>query len=290
MPLIISAITQGLFWSLLSLGLFISFRILNIADMTTEGSYPLGAAFSVMLIHAGINPLISIIISIFIGMISGLFTAILITKIKIPSLLSGILTMSALFSINLHIMKRPNLSLINKSTIFEYFKLYQFSDMFIGLIFASILIIFMYIFFQTELGLSIIATGDNEKMAKSFGISTNNMIILGLMLSNGIAALSGAVLAQYNGYADVNSGLGVIVIALVGIIIGEVVFGKASFLNRLIYTVFGSIIYRILLVIVLKFNIVSPNDFKLISAIIIAFLLYLPQIKKYFNGGKINVY
>ena len=290
MDLIVSAISQGLLWSLLSLGLFISFRILNIADMTTEGVYPLGAAVCVTLIQQGMSPLSATIIAMIVGSLAGLATAIFINIFKIPSLLAGILTMTALFSVNLRVMGRPNLSLLNQKTIFDNFEKLNlppyFDIIILGLIIISVIISLMYIFFNTELGQALIATGDNPKMAVSLGISTKKMITWGLMLSNSMVALTGAILSQHNGYADVNSGLGVIVVALAAIIIGEVIFGDVNFVTRLVCIVFGSIIYRLLLVTVLKLNFIQANDFKIVSALLIAIFLAIPELKKI--KGKVN--
>ena len=285
MDLIVSAISQGILWSLLSLGLFISFRILNIADMTTEGAYPLGAAVGVSLIQAGMSPILAIFIAMLAGALAGALTSIFINICKIPSLLAGILTMTALLSVNLRVMGRPNLSLLNHKTIFDIFSSVSlppyFDSIIVGIIIVSLVIFFMHFFFNTELGQALIATGDNPKMASSLGISTKKMTLLGLMLSNSIVALTGAILSQNNGYADVNSGLGVIVVALAAIIIGEVIFGDVNFLTRLICIILGSIIYRLLLVFVLKLNIIEANDFKIISALLIALFLSVPELKKY---------
>ena len=287
MDLIVSAISQGILWSLLSLGLFISFRILNIADMTTEGAYPLGAAVCVSLIQTGMSPILAIFIAMLAGALAGALTSIFINICKIPSLLAGILTMTALLSVNLRVMGRPNLSLLNHKTIFDTFSSVSlppyFDSIIVGIIIVSLVIFFMHFFFNTELGQALIATGDNPKMASSLGISTKKMTLLGLMLSNSIVALTGAILSQNNGYADVNSGLGVIVVALAAIIIGEVIFGDVNFLTRLVCIILGSIIYRLLLVFVLKLNIIEANDFKIISALLIALFLSVPELKKYIN-------
>ena len=278
MDLVISAISQGLLWSLLSLGLFISFRILNIADMTTEGAYPLGAAVCVVLIQSGFSPFTATIVAMLVGSLAGLLTSIFINICKIPSLLAGILTMTALLSINLRIMRRPNLSLLNKETIFDSFAKLNlppyFDIILLGLIILFIVILAMFLFFNTELGQALIATGDNPKMAISLGISTKKMTTIGLMLSNSMIALTGAILS------DVNSGLGVIVVALAAIIIGEVIFTDVNFLTRLVCIVFGSIIYRLLLVFVLKLNVIQANDFKMVSALLIAIFLSIPELKK----------
>lgn len=291
MDIITSAISQGILWGVLSLGLFISFRILNIADMTTEGSFPLGASVAVVAILNGVNPYLAILLAMVSGMLAGLVTGILITVCKIPSLLAGILTMTALLSINLRIMGRPNLNILNNDTVFSFLNNLSlpsnFSIIIVGLLITTLLIFVMLIFFKTELGQSLIATGDNEKMAVSLGISTKIMTILGLMISNGIIAFAGGLIAQNNGFADVNGGLGVIVIALAAIIIGEVVFGESTFLERLVYTIYGAIIYRLLLVGVLKLQVIEANDFKLVSALIIAIFLTLPQFKTtLFNNKK----
>ncbi|MGX7069908.1 ABC transporter permease [Gemella bergeri] len=290
MDLIISAIAQGMLWGLLSLGLFISFRVLNIADMTTEGAYPLGAGVCVICIHNGINPIIATLIAMFAGMVAGIITGFLITICKIPSLLAGILSMIALLSVNLRIMGRPNLSLLNRDTIFS--KLSQlglpthYDTVLVGCLLSILIILAMSLFFSTELGQALIATGDNKKMATALGISIKSMTILGLMLANGIISLAGAILAQNNGYSDVNSGIGVIVVALAAIIIGEVIFKDVSFTQRLACIIFGAIIYRLLLVGVLNLNIIAANDFKLISALVITLFLTLPQLKVNKRGGK----
>lgn len=191
--------------------------------------------------------------------------------------------MTALLSVNLRIMGRPNLSLINKETIFSKLQNLHlpthYDTVLVGFILSCLIIGAMSLFFATELGQSLIATGDNEKMATALGISTKTMTILGLMLANGIISLAGAILAQNNGYSDVNSGIGVIVVALAAIIIGEVVFKDISFTMRLACVIFGAIIYRLLLVGVLKLNIIGANDFKLVSALVIALFLTLPQLK-----------
>lgn len=283
MDIITSAISQGFLWGMLSIGLFISFRILNIADMTTEGSFPLGASVAVVAITNGVSPYVAILLAMIAGMCAGLVTGFLIAICKIPSLLAGILTMTALLSINLRIMGRPNLNILNNDTIFTFFEKFNlppnYSVIIVGLIFSTFVILMTNLFFKTELGQSLIATGDNKLVATSLGISTKAMTILGLVISNGIIAFSAGVLAQNSGFADVNSGIGVIVIALAAIIIGEVVFGEVTFLERLLYTIFGAIIYRLLLVLVLKLEIIEANDFKLVTALIIAIFLTLPHFK-----------
>lgn len=290
MDIIISAILQGVLWSILSLGLFVSYRILKIADMTTEGAFPLGAATCMISIHHGVNPILAMLLSFVAGALAGAITAFLITICRIPGLLSGILTMTGLISINLRVLGRPNLPILDYPTIFSNHlkENNMYGIIIIGAMIISIIVILLNYFFKTEIGQSIIATGDNPKMAVSLGISTKKMIFIGLMLSNGLIAFCGSLLTQSNGYADVNSGQGVVVIALAAIIIGEIIFKNVSFVERLICTIYGAIIYQLLLVVVLQLRIVEANDFKLVSAILIGLFLTMPQSqlkKKLKRGG-----
>jgi len=281
--MIISAVSQGLLWSILALGLFVSFRILDLADMTTEGSFPLGAAVAVQAITLGANPYLAIIFAIIAGSSAGLITGFLITKLQIPSLLAGILTMTGLYSINLRVMGRANISLLGKDTIFTVFKNMNlprhFDTIALGLLVVVLIIGLYVLFFKTEFGQAVIATGDNEAMARSLGISTNTMKIVGLMISNGIVALAGSIIAQDNGYADISMGIGTIVIGLASIIIGEVLFTNVSFKMRLVCLMLGSVLYRLIMVMVLEAG-MNPNDFKLISAVLLTFFLALPKIKE----------
>ncbi|MGR3741221.1 ABC transporter permease [Companilactobacillus sp. DQM5] len=281
MNILISTIGQGIIWSLLAIGLYITFRILNFPDMTVEGSFPLGASIAAISIYSGHSIFYSLSISFIGGSLAGLTTAILYTKLKIPILLSGILTMTALYSINLRILKKANLSLLDKKTIFSYFRDLpaNFNIILVGIIVIFITIILLILFLNTEMGQALIATGDNEIMAESLGISIDNMKILGLMVSNGLIALTGAFVAQQSGYADITMGIGVIVIGLAAIIIGEVAFGELSLTNRIIAIVVGSIIYRLILLAVLQLGF-NPNDLKLISAIILAICLALPKFRE----------
>ena len=283
MNMIISAVSQGLLWSILALGLFVSFRILDLADMTTEGAFPLGAAVAGQAITLGANPYIAIICAIIAGSSAGLITGFLITKLQIPSLLAGILTMTGLYSINLRVMGRANISLLGKNTIFTVFENMNlprhFDTITLGLLVVVMIIGLYVIFFKTEFGQAVIATGDNEAMARSLGISTNTMKIVGLMISNGIVALAGSIIAQDNGYADISMGIGTIVIGLASIIIGEVLFTNVSFKMRLVCLMLGSVLYRLIMVMVLEAG-MNPNDFKLISAVLLTFFLALPKIKE----------
>ena len=281
--MMISALAQGLIWSLLALGLYVSFRVLKIADMSTEGTFTLGGAVGVQCITLGLNPFLSVVFAIVAGALAGGVTGFLITKLNIPSLLAGILTMTGLYSINLRVMGKANLNLLGLETIYSginKFNLPRNMDtIIVGALFVGVIIFIYTIFFRTEFGQSLIATGDNEAMARSLGISTNIMKTIGLMMSNGLIALAGAVIAQNNGYADIQMGIGAIVIGLASIIIGEVLFTHTSFIVRIASLALGSILYRVIMVLVLEAGL-NPNDFKLISAILLAVFLALPKIKE----------
>lgn len=283
MNLIVSAIGQGLLWALLGLGLYLTFRILNFADMTVEGTFPLGAAVAVANLAHGMSPYLATFLALLAGMLAGLVTGLLYTKGKIPILLAGILTMTAIYSINLRIMGGSNISLIGKKTLLnnEFLRSLPqyFNSVVLGIIVVVIITGILVFFLNTDFGQAFIATGDNPKMAKSLGIYTDSMIIIGLMLSNGIVALCGALIAQNNGYADINMGIGTIVIALASIIIGEVAFGELTLNQRLVAVTLGSIIYRLILLAVLQLGF-SANDLNLISSIVLALCMMLPQLEK----------
>ncbi|WP_437628410.1 ABC transporter permease [Enterococcus faecium] len=284
--MIVSAISQGMLWAILGLGIFMTYRILDFPDMTTEGSFPLGAAVCVTAITHGVAPIVATLLGVGAGMIAGLVTGLLYTKGKIPVILAGILVMSGLNSVILFVMRTPNLSLLNHPILQDSFHSFGLPDYFdtvlLGFIFLGILIAVLLFFFNTDLGQGYIATGDNETMARSLGIKTDRMKILGLTLSNGVIALSGALIAQNDGYADVNKGIGVIVIGLASIIIGEVIFQELTLAERLIAIVVGSIIYQLLILVVIKLGF-DTTYLKLFSAIILAICLMIPQLKKALN-------
>ena len=289
MNLMVSAIGQGLLWALLGLGLYLTFRILDFCDMTVEGTFPLGAATAVTAISRGIDPLLATLLAVLAGMVAGLITGLLYTKGKIPSLLAGILTMTAIYSVNLRIMGKSNISLLGKPTLFSgHFmtSLPQYFDSVVmGIIVIAIITILMVLFLATDYGQAFIATGDNATMARSLGIHTDKMVIVGLMVSNGKVGLCGALIAQNNGYADINMGIGTIVIALASIIIGEVAFGELTLNQRLVAVTLGSIIYRIILLAVLQLGF-SANDLNLISSIVLAICMMIPQMEQHLQIKK----
>lgn len=282
MNILLSTCSQGLLYAILALGVYITFRILNFADMTAEGSLTLGASICAVLIVRGVDPVLSTLIAGILGSFAGLITAFLHTKLKIQDILAGILTMIALYSINIRIMGKANISLLGNNTIFS-----NNNQFVIGLIICSILLLVLNIFFKTQIGLSIRATGDNEQMMKSLGANTNFKKTLALMISNFMCATSGALLCQFQGYSDVNMGIGSIVIALASIVIGEAIL-NGSFIFKLIAVVLGSIAYRFIIVLVLNLG-MNPSDLKLFTSIVAAILLSLPRIRKIIMRGFKNV-
>lgn len=286
MSIIVSAIGQGLTWGIVGIGLFLTFRILDFPDMTVEGTFPMGAAACVAAIYSGASPLVATLIAFVAGMLAGLVTGLLYTKGKIPVLLAGILVMTAAYSVNLRIMGRANLSLFDKPTMLKTHFLESlppyFDSVVLGIIVVAIVTALIVYFLQTNLGQAFIATGDNPNMARSLGISTDAMQIMGLGVSNGLIGLGGALVAQNNGFADVNMGIGVIVVALASIIIGEVVFGDLTMNQRLIAVTIGSILYRFVILLVLKLGF-NANDLNLISAIVLALFMMFPVLEKRFR-------
>jgi len=287
--MILSIISQGLVWAVLGLGIFMTFRILGFPDMTTEGSFPLGGAVAVTLITKGVNPFLATTAAVLAGCAAGAVTGMLYTKGKIPTLLSGILVMTSCHSIMLMLMGRANLGLLGSSKIQDVLPFSgEVNDLLTGLIFVSLVIAALLFFLDTKLGQAYIATGDNPDMARSFGINTGRMELMGLILSNGLIALSGALIAQQEGYADVSRGIGVIVVGLASLIIGEVLFQSLTLAERLITIVVGAIAYQFLIwgVIALGFN---TNYLRLYSAVILAVCLMIPTLKnKFFKGAKLS--
>jgi len=280
--IIVGAISQGVLYAMVALGLYITFRILNLADLTMEGSFTLGGATCARLIFEGVSPLVAMLASVIVGALAGCVTGILHTKFKIHHLLAGILTMTGLYSINLRIMAKPTLSLLRIATIFEdVLGIGRYpSAILIGIIIVAIVILLLWIFFKTEIGYCLKATGDNEQMVRSLGMNTDLTKILGLMLGNGLVALGGALIAQYQGYSDINMGVGIMVIALASLIIGEVVIRTRKVALSLLSIVVGSIIYRIIIAFVLQLNFFSTDDFRLMTAAIVMIALIAPNFLK----------
>lgn len=290
LDLLVPTVAQGLLWAVMALGVYVTFRVLDIADLTVEGSFPLGAAAAASLLAAGYGPLAAVAAAAVAGMLAGVITGILHTKMKIPALLAGILTMIALYSINLRIMGKANLSLLGVDTTFSLARdilgLSSAETTFVVGLAATVLIgLFLYWFFGTEIGAAIRATGFNQQMIRAQGVDTNVTIILGLLLSNALVAISGALVAQSNGFADVGMGTGTIVIGLASVIIGEVLFGTRSFKNCMISVILGSIVYRIVIALVLQMG-MPPNDLKLFTSVLVAFALSMPLLKNKVSARK----
>ncbi|MCI5956014.1 MAG: ABC transporter permease [Clostridiales bacterium] len=287
------AISQGLVWGIMSIGVYITYKLLDIADLTVDGSFCTGGAVGVMLIVNGYNIWLSLLAAIAVGMLAGLTTGLLHTACGIPAILSGILTQLGLWSVNLAIMgMKANQSLnVNKYSLLVSLRYLQDVNkgtrpfwqhpIFVVGVFTLLIVGILYWFFGTELGSSLRATGSNPNMARAQGINTNYNKVLGLMLSNGLVALSGALLAQYQSFADINMGRGAIVIGLAAVIIGEVVFGKLfrNFGLKLLAVSIGSIIYYVVIQAVVSLSGINSNYLKLLSAIIVALFLAVPYWK-----------
>lgn len=277
-----SSASQGVLWTFLAIGVFLTYRILDIADLTTEGSFPLGAAVAAVAILHQLPPLVATLLGFGAGMLAGLISGLLYTKLKIPALLAGIITMTGLYSINARIMGSANLALLGEASVFDLGQqlgLSKTSSVFVtGCLILALIILLLVLFLKTELGLALRATGDNPDMSAANGVSVDNVRIIGYMLSNGCIALSGALLAQNNGFADLNSGVGTIVIGLAAIIIAEVLFAHKTLPLRFGTLLVGTILYRFILACVLELG-VAPTDLKLFSALILIICLSLPLTK-----------
>lgn len=274
------ALDLGLVFAVMALGVYISFRILDFADLTVDGSFTTGAATAASLIVAGVDPWLATGASIVVGLVAGSITGLLHAKGGINPLLAGILTQIALYSVNLRIMGRANVPLLREETVLSQLREARLLGtpvsvlVFLGL--AIIVAALLVWLLSTDLGLSMQATGDNESMIRSLGVNTDGMKIFGLALSNGLVALCGALIAQYQGFADIGMGIGLIVAGLASVIIGQAIFGQRTVLVAAIAVVLGSVIYRLVIQLALQIGF-NPNDMKLISAVLVVIALLLPQ-------------
>lgn len=282
MDILIAALSQGMLWSLMAMGVYLTYRILGLADLTAEGSFATGGAIAATLIIGGVSPALATFAGVIGGVLAGLITGILYTKLKIPGLLAGILTMTGLYSINLRVMGRANIPLLNHATVFDFFQNLGipagFVSLAVGAIWVVVVVAILFWFFNTEIGFVLRATGDNEQMVRAQGVNTDWMKILGLMIANGMVAFSGALIAQDNGFADISMGGGVIVIGLASVIIGEVLFGSISIEKRLLCVGLGSMVYRMIIALVLNLGL-EPVDLRLVSALILTIALASPTFK-----------
>ena len=278
------ATAQGLVWGVMALGVYVTYKLLDIADLTVDSSLCTGGATSAVLILMGMHPLLSLVFAVFAGMLAGLVTGFLDTRLRIPAILAGILTQLGLYSINLRIMGKSSVALLRQPVVISLGNIPM--ALLIGVLVAAAVVAVMYWFFGTELGCAIRATGNNRKMVRAQGVNTDTMKIIGLVLSNGLVGLAGGLLAQYQGSANINMGRGAIVIGLASVIIGEVIFGaRFNFAYQLGSIVAGSVIYQIVIAFVLQLGL-STEDLKLFSAVTVALALSVPALQKKFLKSK----
>lgn len=296
LDVITSSFSQGAVWAVMAIGVYITFRLLDIADLSAEGVFPLGGAIAAILITNGVNPFLATIAAFFGGGLAGLLAGWIHTKLNIAPLLTGILLQTGLYSINLHVMGgRSNLALLGQETIYtpiaEMLDLGKNESVIaLALIVLAIIITVLVLFLHTEIGLSLRSTGDNPRMSEANGINTNRMKTLGYMIGNGLIALAGAMIAQKDGFADIGMGIGTIVIGLASIIVSEVLLPNKSIGLRLASILLGSFVYRLIIDFILNQSWIDirPTDLRLFSAILLGFVLYFPEIQKYFNKRKKN--
>lgn len=277
------ALSQGVLWGLMALGVYITYRILDIADLTVDGSFATGGAVCAVCVVNGVDPILALLLATIAGAVAGFVTGFLHTKCEIPAILAGILTQIGLYSINLRIMGRSNTPLLKSETLFKNISEMTglsstWTALIIGIIVSVVIVAILYWYFGTEIGSAIRATGNNEQMVRALGVNTSVTKILGLMIGNALISLSGALVTQSQGYADIKMGIGAIVIGLASIVIGEVIFGqKGNFAFRLTSIIVGSIIYRIIVAIVLQMG-MNTDDLKLLTAILVAIALSVPVL------------
>lgn len=287
LTIFLGTIEQGLLWSIMVLGLYLTFRVLDYADLTVDGSFTLGAAVAARLIFDGCDPIIATLLAIIGGGAAGIITGILHTQFRIAPLLSGILSMIALYSINLRIMGKANISLLRLDTVVTKITVIgvpeKWAVLVMGILVSLLAVLVLWLFLNTELGFAMRATGDNSQMIRSLGVNTNIMKIIGLSLGNALVALSGALVAQYQSFADVGMGIGTIVVGLASVIIGEVIFGTKSMMRTLLAVVMGSIVYRVVVAAVLQLGL-NPTDLRLFTALIVTIALASPILKGKVQG------
>jgi putative ABC transport system permease protein len=305
---IFSSFEAGIIYAIMALGVYLSFRVLDFPDLTVDGSFVTGASVAATLIINGVNPIIATLVAMLAGFVAGCLTGVLHTFGKVNALLSGILMMIALYSINLRIMGRSNVPLLNTDTWFTNIQAFwertgldelmssiftpiglspRTFSIFVTMLFVTFAIKFMIdLFLKTEIGLAIRAAGDNKRMIRSLSANTNLLVILGLGISNALVAFSGALIAQYGGYADVGMGIGMIIIGLASVIIGEAIFGTKTIARVTFAVIGGSIIYRIVVTLALRVEFLETGDMKLITASIVICALIIPKVLENYRNKK----
>lgn len=282
MDLILNVLEQGLLFGIVAIGVYITYKILDFPDLSVDGTFPLGAAICAALLVKDINPYIAVLIATLGGAVAGLVTALLNVKLKITNLMSGILVMIGLYSINLMIMGKSNIPLFNAKSIFK-----ENNKIIVILIVVLVIKVLFDLFLRTKLGSLLIAVGDNEQLVTSIGVNKNNIKILGLMISNGLVALSGALTAQYQGFSDVTMGTGVVVMGLAAVIIGSSILKKISLIKATTLSIFGAIIYKLAIALALKWKL-DPNYLKLMTAVIVIVALsFNSEVFKFKSKKKI---
>ena len=291
MTLFLGSLELGLIYGFLAIGIYMSFRILNIPDLTAEGSFTFGLVVSAVATQAG-HPILGIALALLAGALSGVVTGALNVYLNIPAILAGILTMSGLYSVNLLAMgSKSNMTLIGKDTIFQVVAplcggSLNMSKMLLNIVLVALCIVRLHYFFKTRIGLSIRATGDNEDMVRASSINIKITKILALAISNGIIAVSGGILAQYQQFADISSGVGMLVVGLASVIIGEAFLGQKGVLSGLCAAVLGSVVYRLLIALAYQTNIFPTAAFRLLSAVIVTIALAIPALKQFYEMSR----
>lgn len=282
---LMGAVELGLLFGLVAMGVLLSFRVLDFPDLTVDGSFPLGAAVCAILIVSGVNPWVATACAILAGMMAGFVTAWISVRWNILHLLASILTMTALYSINLRIMGRPNIALLGENTIFTLIEDLSYCPLFIMptamFVIAGVALLLVYRFLSSEKGLAMRATGSNLRMAKAQGIAVNRQILLGLAISNGLVALAGALFAQSQGFADITMGVGTIMVGLASVIVGEAIFNPKVILTALVACIIGSIFYRIAIAMALNagFLGLQSSDVQLVTAVIVGIAMITPKLR-----------
>jgi len=281
---ITGVILQGLLYGLMVLGVYISFRVLNFPDLTVDGSFTLGAGTAAILIASGVDPILATLIAPVAGWLAGMVTGVLHSYFGITPLLAGILTMTGLYSVNLRVMGVPNLPLMRKGVLFDLLPAPGGSQQAVQILFSIFIVLLiiyiLYWFLNTEYGQALRGTGDNEAMMRSVGVDTNRMKVIGLALCNSLVAFSGSMIAQYQRFADISMGIGMIIAGLASVIIGEVLLGVKSIQGKLCAVVIGSIVYRFVIALVLEIDFIRVTDLKLFTALLVIIALISPRLKQ----------
>lgn len=280
MDILLPILQQGLVWGLVALGVWLTFRVVNVADLTVDGSLTSGGAVAARLLVAGADPLLATLAGFVAGAAGGAITGLLHTRAKVQPLLAGIITMTALYSINLRIMGRSNIALIRVKTLVPTDPWAQLA---LFAVVAAVAVLLLNLFFRTDLGLALRATGDNDAMVRTFGVSSDNMKLLGLVLSNGIVGLGGALVAQYGGFADAQMGIGTVIAGLAALILGEAIFGARTVLRATLAALLGSILFRAIVAMALRAGF-QASDLKLVTALLVIVALVTPRWKQLVGG------